>query len=80
MSWLVTAFKFVWGLIFNKPSQEAVQATKAATAQTQLDIEVKTDAKIQTAAAAIVSVDKSISTDDGLRKYEQTDPNNRDNQ
>lgn len=77
---LVKILGWLFGALFNKsppPSQEAVQAKEAGAAETEVAVEAQSNAKVQTTANAGDDVVRAISTDDGLRNYEQSDPNNR---
>jgi hypothetical protein len=60
------------------PSQEAVQAKEAGAAETALKTEEHSNVVVLQAAAARDDAVRSVSADDGLRQYEQHDPNNRD--
>jgi hypothetical protein len=61
------------------PPQEVVQATKAGAAEQAVSDLENTDAKAQQAAVAADGVTRIVAGRDGLREYESTDPNNRDN-
>lgn len=54
-------------------------AKEAGAAEAELSIEETHDAEVQKASDAVVAVRDAISTPDGLREYEQSDPNNSDN-
>jgi len=75
ITWLLDTF-------FGKPAKltmEAAQAAQAAEFKAKLETLENDNAKVQKADAARDAVDRAVSTDDGMRKYLQTDPNNRDN-
>lgn len=80
MGWLLKLLEWFLSLLGNRgPSPEAVQAAKAASADTSLQTEVKTNEKIQESAEAVNAVRRIIDSDSKLRDYERTDKNNRDN-
>lgn len=68
--------KFIKGM---GPSPLVVEAEKAGAANQALQTVEAANAEITKAAEASNDVAARISTDDGLRKYESTDPYNRDN-
>lgn len=61
------------------PKPEVIEAEKAGSAQAQVQILEASNEEIRQAADAGAAVDKRIATDDGVRDYAKTDPNNRDN-
>jgi hypothetical protein len=61
------------------PSQEAVQAKEAGAAESALNTVEASNVAVLKAAAARDAAVRSVAADDGLRAYEATDPNNRDN-
>lgn len=80
MGWFLKLVEWFLGLLGNHgPSQEAVQAGKAASADTALNIEVKTNEKIQASVDAVNTVIRSTDSDSKLYDYERADKNNRDN-
>jgi len=82
MKFILAILKWLAGIWLSKPpaeTQEAVQAGKAAAAETELKIVEKTDAQVQAASVARDAVSGRFVSSAGLRAVEQTDPNNRDN-
>ena len=74
--------KWVLGLWLKQPppeTQEAVQAGKAAAAETELKIVETGNAEVQAASVARDAVTGRFTGAAGLRVVEQSDPNNRDN-
>lgn len=61
-----------------KPPIAVVEAEKAGAAESALSTAEAHNAEVERTAAAVNAVDDAIATDDGLRKYEQSDPNNLD--
>lgn len=61
------------------PSQEAVQAKEAGAAESALKTEEASNVVVLQASVARDAAVRSVVSDDGLRQYEQRDPNNRDN-
>ena len=60
------------------PPPIAVEAEKAGTAQAELKDETNAVEQVQKSSDAASAASTAISSDAGLRKYEQSDPNNRD--
>ncbi len=61
------------------PSEVVTEAEKAGAATQAVKDTEAHDAEVQKAADAGAAVDARIASDDGLREYERTDKNNRDN-
>jgi hypothetical protein len=61
------------------PSPVVVEAEKAGAAQQAVSDLENTDAQAQNAAVASNSAVQLVATRGGLRQYEASDPNNRDN-
>lgn len=78
ITWIIQALIALWKS--RGPSQVQQEAEKAGAAEAELASKGEADAQVTKAAAAGVAVDASIAGDSGLRKYEASDPNNRDNQ
>jgi hypothetical protein len=73
--------KIVLGLWLKQPpaeTQEAVQAGKAAAAETELKIVETSNAQVQAAAAARDAVTGKFVSPAQLRVVEQSDPDNLD--
>ena len=73
--------KWVLGLWLKQPppeTQEAVQAGKAAAAETELKIVETGNAQVQAASAARDAVTGQFVSPAKLQQFEATDPNNRD--
>ena len=82
MNWFVNLLKIVLGFWIKQPApetQEAVQAGKAAAAETELKIVETSDAQVQAAVAARDAVTGQFVSPTRLRVIEQSDPDNRDN-
>lgn len=81
MTWLLSILGWIFGKLLSKPqgpSQEAVQAKEAGAAEAALKTEETSNVAVLQAAVARDAGVRSVATDDGLRKYEAADPNNRD--
>lgn len=61
-----------------KPPEVVTESEKAGAATQALQDVEQHDTEVQTAANAADVVVKSTTTDDGLHRFESTDPNNRD--
>lgn len=82
MNWIVNLLKIVLGFWIRQPApetQEAVQAGKAAAAETELKIVETSNAQVQAAVAARDAVTGRFLKSGGLQQLEANDPNNRDN-
>jgi len=82
MSFFLNILKWLASLWLRQtpaPSQEAVQAAAAATAETELKTQEKSLAQIAAANMARDAVSGRFLKSGGLRAVEQSDPNNRDN-
>lgn len=82
MNWIMGVIEWVLGLWLKQPpaeTQEAVQAGKAAAAETELKIVETTNAQVQAASVARDAVSGRFTSTAGLRAVERSDPNNRDN-
>jgi hypothetical protein len=81
MNWIMNLIKIVLGLWLKQPpaeTQEAVQAGKAAAAETELKIVETSNAQVQAAAAARDAVTGRFVSPDQLRVNEQSDRDNLD--
>ena len=81
MNWIVNLLKIVLGLWLKQPpaeTQEAVQAGKAAAAETELKIVETSNAQVQAAVAARDAVTGKFVSPARLRVVEQSDPDNLD--
>ena len=65
--------------IFSAPKQTEAEslAKEAGSSEALLSVEEKSNVEIQKASDAGDAVANSVQSADGLRKYEQSDPNNR---
>lgn len=63
----------------NKPNSAVVEGEELGAAQTQATVAEASNAEIEKASSSGTAVSNAVAGDDGLRKYEATDPNNRDN-
>lgn len=82
MNWIMGVIEWVLGLWLKQPpaeTQEAVQAGKAAAAETELKIVETDNAQAQAAVAARDAVTGQFVSPARLRVIEQSDPDNRDN-
>jgi hypothetical protein len=82
MNFFMGIVRWLLGIWLSKPpaeTQEAVQAGKAAAAETELKIVETTNAQVQAASVARDAVSGRFTSAAGLRAVEQSDPNNRDN-
>lgn len=84
MAWLVglisIAINAILQLWRGAPKPIAVvEAEQAGVANQALAQETNSNVEVAKAAAAVDVVIAAIDTDDKLRKYEASDPNNRDN-
>lgn len=61
-----------------QPSAEAVAARQTGAAETVATVEAKANVEVQAASAAGDAAARSVDSDQRLRDYERTDPNNRD--
>lgn len=61
------------------PPQSVIEAEKAGSAESALKTAEAHNDEVQQVADAGHAVDAAIASDDGLRKFEQSDPNNRAN-
>ena len=61
------------------PPAEVVEAEKAGSAVQALQDVEKNDAQVSKGFAAATATERAVDSPGGLRQYEQTDPNNRDN-
>ena len=81
MNWIMGVIEWVLGLWLKQPpaeTQEAVQAGKAATAETELKIVETSDAQVQAAVVARDAVTGRFLKSGGLQQLEASDPNNLD--
>ena len=84
MGWLIALLGPIADFILKiwngmKPPVIVTESEKAGAATQALQDVEQHDAQVEKAATAVDNVSKSTATDDGLRKYEQSDKNNRDN-
>jgi hypothetical protein len=81
MNWIMNLIKIVLGLWLKQPpaeTQEAVQAGKAAAAETELKIVETADAQVQAASVARDNVTGRFVKSGGLQQLEANDSNNLD--
>jgi hypothetical protein len=84
MTWLIGLLSSLAGILLKLwqgrgPAPIVVEGEKAGAAESALQTEKDANVEITKSAEAGAAVDQRIATDDGLRKYEQSDPNNRAN-
>ena len=74
-------FKGIGEALFGWLQRRAEDASNVQKGQLEQKVADEGAALVEQRQAAVASdaAAKSVSSDDGLRKYEQSDPNNRDN-
>ena len=78
IDWALKILSFALGIFSApRPTEAESLAKEAGSAEAMLSVEEKSNVEIQKANAAGDAVANSIQSADGLRKYEQSDPNNR---
>lgn len=78
--WIFNLIQLILSLWLKRPNPLVQESEKVGQAEQALQTEVETNEQVQKANTAAVIVGRTIDTDDKLRIYESTDPNNRDNE